>query len=313
MAIITRSNIAKELVPGLRKIVGLEYTRYPSQYEDLFESKTSEKAFEEDVLMGQLGLAVTKPEGASVTFDTMQETYTSRYTHEVVALGFQITQEAIDDNLYVDYAKKYASSLGFSLAQTKNIKGANVFNNGFDPAYPGGDGVPLFSASHPTLNAGNLSNLVSGGADLSETALKNAWIAISKFQDTRGLKIMAMPQSLHIPAALNFDAFEILRSDLSTTTATNSTTGITNINNVNSIKAQGIFPKGMYINNYFTDEDAWFIRTNVPDGTILFQRKPLAFGQDRDSYTDNLMFKGSERYSFGWTDWRQWYGSAGAG
>lgn len=309
MAIMTRANIAKQLVPGLRKIVGLEYTRYPSQYEDLFEMKTSIKAFEEDVLMGGMGLAATKPEGASIVFDSMQETYTSRYTHETIGLGFQVTQENIDDNLYTDYSKKNAAYLGFSLAQTKNIKGANVFNNGFNATYVGGDNVALFSNAHPTLGAGNQSNLET--ADLSESALKTCWINASKTVDTRGLKINARIKSLHIPADLNFDAFEILKSDLSTTTATNSTTGVTNTNNINSVRSQGIFPSGMSINNYFTDADAWFVKLDVMDGTLQFQRKPLSFGQDKDSYTDNLMFKGSERYSFGWTDWRQWRGSAG--
>lgn len=309
---INRGNIAKQLVPGLNAVLGAAYGKIDGEHAVLFDTERSSRSFEEEVLMTGLGTAPLKSEGAAVQYDDMQEAWSSRYIHETIALAFAITEEALEDNQYGTFAKIRAAALGRAMATTKQIKAASIFNNGFNTARPGGDGQPLFSSSHPTLTAGNQSNTTS--TDMSETALENAVIAISLFEDDRGILIGAMPQSLHIPPQLQFTVFQILRSDLSTTPMTNvaGTENVSNSNKVNALGKGGFFPKGHFINHRFTDTDAWFIRTDVPNGTKHFVRKKLSTATEGDFDTGNGRYKARERYSFGWSDWRQWYGSNGA-
>jgi hypothetical protein len=306
---IKRSNIAALLIPGLNEIFGDEYRSVDNEHTALFDIEKSNRQFEEEQMLTGLGSAVVKPEGSAVTYDEAQEFYGVRYTHETIALGFIITEEAVEDDLYDTFSKMRAKFLGRSMANTKQVKAANMFNNGFNAAYVGGDGVPLFSASHPTIVGGNQSNTVA--ADLSETSLENAINNIGQYKDDRGLLIAATAQSLHIPIGLQFTAHKILKSDLSTTTAQFGSDGVTNTNKTNALKS-GFFPKGTYINHRFTDTTAWFIRTDCPNGSKMFVRKPLQQGNEGEFDTGNMKYKARERYSFGWSDWRQWYGSSGA-
>jgi hypothetical protein len=308
---INRASISKELLPGLNAVFGLEYGEVDNEHAPLFATENSDRAFEEEVLFTGFGSAPVKGEGAAVTYDDAQESYTARYTHETVALGFAITEEAMEDNLYDTFAKLRAKALARAMANTKQVKAADVFNNGFSSSYNGGDGVPLFSASHPTIGAGNQSNLLSA-ADLSEASLETALITISKLKDDRGILIGGQAVSLHIPSDLVFTADQILNSTLSTTTATNSTTGVTNVNDINSIRNQGLLPKGYFVNRRFTDTNAFFIKTDVPNGAKMFVRSPLQTKMEPDFDTGNLRFKARERYSFGWSDWRGYFGNAGA-
>ena len=301
MAIMTRAQFSKQLVPGLNEIFGTQYKSVDNEHTPLFDIETSDRSFEEEQMMTGFGNAPTKPEGEAVFFDTATETWTSRYTHETVAMAFAITEEAIEDNLYDTVGKMKASAMGRAMANAKQIKAANVFNNGFNAAFTGGDGVPLFSTAHPTLAAGNQSNRVS--ADLSETALENALIAISLLRDDRGILIGASARSLHIPPQLQFVAHRILKSERRVDTADNDT---------NAMRDMGLFSSGYSINHRFTDTNAWFIRTDVPNGTKMFVRAKLATKDDVDFLTGNMRYKARERYSFGWSDWRQWYGSSGA-
>ncbi len=305
---MSRSDMVRELEPGLHKVLGDNYARVPDEHAVLFEVLSSDRAFEEEVKTSSLGLAYTKPEGSAVQYDSMQELWTARYNHETIALAFAITEEAVEDNLYIDYSTRATKELGRSMAETKQIKAANVFNNGFNTAYSGGDGVPLFSASHPTPS-GNQSN--TAGTDLAEAALESAVIAIAKFRNERGILITARPLSLHIPTDLMFTAQRVLKSDLSITVATNSTTGVTNTNSINALRSMGYFPSGINTHRRFTDTGAWFIKTDVTDGTKMFNRKSLASKMEGDFETGNMRYKARERYSFGWSDWRQWYGSTG--
>lgn len=307
---MTRGQFQKELVPGLNKILGASYGEVTNEHTVLFEIENSVRAFEEEVLLSSLGTAPTKNEGDGVQFDEMQELWTARYTMETVALAYGITEEAVEDNLYDTFTKIRTKALGRALANTKQIKAANVFNLGFSATRPGGDGVALFSASHPTLAAGLQTNLES--ADLSETALESATIAISLLKDDRGVLIGAVPRSLHIPPHLRFSAHKILKSTLSTTTATVGSDGITNTNQANALRDQGIFGGGVFINHRFSDTNAWFIKTSCPNGTKMFIRKPLATAVEGDFDTGNMRYKARERYTFGFSDWRAWRGSAGA-
>lgn len=307
--IMTRGQFSKQLVPGLNEILGASYGEVVNEHLPLFETETSKRAFEEEVLMSSLGNAPTKNEGESVQYDDMQELWTARYTMETVALGFAITEEAMEDNLYDTFTKIRTKALGRAMANAKQIKAANLFNLGFSTSYPGGDGQPLFSASHPTLSAGNQGNIES--TDISETALESALIAINLIKDDRGVLIGALPVSLHIPPHLKFAAHRILKSAQSTTTATNSTTGVTNVNDTNAMRDMGLLG-AVYVNHRFSDTDAWFIKTNVPNGTKMFVRKPLASATEGDFDTGNVRYKARERYTFGFSDWRQWRGSQGA-
>jgi len=304
---INRASISKQLLPGLNAVFGLEYGEVSDEHKPLFATENSDRAFEEEVLFTGFGTAPTKGEGAAVSYDDTQESYTARYTHETVALGFAITEEAMEDNLYDTFAKLRAKALARAMANTKQVKAADVFNNGFSTSYNGGDGVPLFSASHPVVTGGVQSNLLSA-ADLSEASLETALITISKIKDDRGILIGAQAESLHIPSDLTFTADQILNSTLSTTIVNNAT----NVNDINSIRNQGMLPKGYFVNRRFTDTNAFFIKTDVPNGTKMFVRAPLQTKMEPDFDTGNLRFKARERYSFGWSDWRGFFGNAGA-
>jgi len=310
---INRSSIAKELLPGLNAVFGMEYGEVSDEHAPLFETENSDRAFEEEVLFTGFGTAPTKGEGAAVAYDDAQESYTARYTHETVALAFAVTEEAMEDNLYDTFAKLRARGLARAMANTKQVKAADVFNNSFSASYVGGDGVAMFSDSHPTIGAGNQSNLLTG--DLSEASLESALISISKAKDDRGILIGLQAKSLHIPSDLAFTADQILNSTMSTTIGVNPTTaanGATNTNKINAIRSQGLVPGGFFVNRRFTDTDAWFIKTDCPNGTKMFVRAPLQTKMEPDFDTGNLRFKARERYSFGWSDWRGFYGSAGA-
>ena len=308
---INRASIAKELLPGLNAVFGMEYGEVADEHAPLFETENSDRAFEEEVLFTGFGTAPVKGEGSAVTYDDAQESYTSRYTHETIALAFAVTEEAMEDNLYDTFAKLRARGLARAMANTKQVKAADVFNNGFSASYVGGDGVALFSASHPTTGAGNQSNYI-GSSDLAESSLEAALIQISKAKDDRGILIGLQAKSLHIPSDLAFTADQILNSTMSTSTATFGTDGITNVNDINSIRNQGLVPGGFYVNRRFTDTDAWFLKTDCPNGAKMFVRAPLQTKMEPDFDTGNLRFKARERYSFGWSDWRGFYGSDGA-
>ena len=311
---INRSSIAKELLPGLNAIFGMEYGEVDNEHEPLYEVEQSDRAFEEEVLFTGFGTAPVKGEGAAVQYDDAQEGYTARYTHETVALAFAVTEEAMEDNLYDTFAKLRARGLARAMANTKQVKAADVFNNGFSTSYLGGDGVALFSASHPTVGAGVQSNTL-GATDLSEASLETALITISKTKDDRGILIGAQAETLHVPSDLAFTADQILNSQMTTVIGVNPTTaanGATNQNKINSIRNQGLVPGGFFVNRRFTDTNAWYIKTDVPNGTKMFVRATLATKMEPDFDTGNLRFKARERYSFGWSDWRGFYGASGS-
>ena len=311
---INRASISKELLPGLNAVFGMEYGEVADEHAPLFETENSDRAFEEEVLFTGFGTAPTKGEGAAVTYDDAQESYTSRYTHETIALAFAVTEEAMEDNLYDTFAKLRARGLARAMANTKQVKAADVFNNGFNTSYAGGDGQPFFSATHPTIGNGDQSNNL-GATDLSEASLESALITISKAKDDRGILIGAQARSLHVPSDLAFTADQILNSTMSTTIGVNPTTpanGATNVNDINSIRNQGLVPGGFFVNRRFTDTNAWFIKTDVPNGTKMFVRAPLQTKMEPDFDTGNLRFKARERYSFGFSDWRGFYGASGS-
>jgi hypothetical protein len=311
---INRASISKELLPGLNAVFGMEYGEVSDEHKPLFEVENSDRAFEEEVLFTGFGTAPTKAEGAAVSFDDAQESFTSRYTHETVALAFAITEEAMEDNLYDTFAKLRAKGLARAMANTKQVKAADVYNNGFNTAFVGGDGQPLFSASHPTIGDGSQSNTL-GATDLSEASLESALITISKAKDDRGILIGLQTQSLHIPSDLAFTADQILNSTMSTTIGVNPTTaanGATNVNDINSIRNQGMVPGGFFVNRRFTDTNAWFLKTDCPNGAKMFVRSPLQTKMEPDFDTGNVRFKARERYSFGFSDWRSYYGASGS-
>lgn len=307
---ISRAQITKQLIPGLHAVIGLNYGKVMDEHKAIFEEYKSERQFEEETLMAGLGEAPIKSDGTGVAFDDAQEAWTQRYVHNTIALAYAVTEEAMEDNLYDTFARMRAESLGRSMASTKQQIAADVINNGFNATVqPMGDGVALFG-THPLLGGGTISNATN--TDLSETALQNAIIAIGGFTDDRGILINAMPKSLHIPKELQFTAFKILNSDLSTTTATNSTTGVTNVNDTNALRSGGYFPGGVHLNHRFTDTNAWFIKTDVPNGFKYFNRLPMTVSDEGDFTTGNFRMKARERYSFGVTDWRAGYGSSGS-
>jgi|TARA_R110002012_G_scaffold66942_3_gene174723 hypothetical protein len=311
---INRASISKELLPGLNAVFGMEYGEVSDEHKPLFETENSDRAFEEEVLFTGFGTAPIKAEGAAVSFDDAQESFTSRYTHETVALAFAITEEAMEDNLYDTFAKLRAKGLARAMANTKQVKAADVFNNGFNSAFAGGDGQQLFSASHPTIGDGNQSNTL-GATDLSEASLESSLITISKAKDDRGILIGLQTQSLHIPSDLAFTADQILNSTMSTTIGVNPTTaanGATNVNDINSIRNQGMVPGGFFVNRRFTDTNAWFLKTDCPNGAKMFVRSPLQTKMEPDFDTGNVRFKARERYSFGFSDWRSYYGASGS-
>lgn len=304
-----RNSIPKSLVPGVHEFVGMSYGETPQEHMPLFEIYNSQRAFEEEVYVSGMGGAPTKGEGAAVQYDDIQETYTSRYTMETVAIGFAVTKEAFDDDLYDNIARAKAQELGRAMADTKQVKAANIFNQGFNTAIVGGDGKPLFASDHPTISGTDFDNAVA--TDLSESALEDSCITISKFTNDRGILISSRPRSLHIPPELTFVAEKIMQSNLSTGTGIHGISA-KDVNDINALRSMGKFPEGVFVNHRFTDPDAWFIKTSVPNGTKMFVRETLAGSEDVDFGTDNMLFKFRERYAFGWTDPRGWYGSSGS-
>ena len=303
---INRASINKELLPGLNAIFGLEYGEVNNEHQAIYEVENSDRAFEEEVLFTGFGTAPTKGEGAAVSYDDAQESYTARYTAETVALAFAITEEAMEDNLYDTFAQLRAKGLARAMANTKQVKGANIFNNSFSDTI--GDGVAFFSAAHPTVADGLQSNLLAA-SDLAESTLETALTAIQKTKDDRGILIGASAVSLHIPVDYWAVADRVLSSPGNTQTS--AAAADPNTNAINAIRHMGMVPEGYHINRRFTDTDAWFVKTDVPNGTKMFIRSPLQTKMEPDFDTGNLRFKARERYSFGVSDWRGWYGSAG--
>jgi hypothetical protein len=297
---INRASIAKELVPGLNAVFGIEYGSVDEEHKPLYEIESSDRAFEEEVLFTGFGGAPVKGEGAAVVYDDASESYTARYTAETVALAFAVTEEAMEDNLYDTFAKLRAKGLARSMANTKQQKAADLYNNGF--ATNQGDGVPMFSAAHPVIGAGTVTNITAAAA-IAEATLEASIIQIQKTTDDRGILIGANAESLHIPTDLLFTADQLLNTPGSTGTANND---------INAVRHLGVIPDGFYVNRRFTDVNAWFIKTNVPNGTKMFNRTPLQTKMEPDFDTGNLRFKARERYSFGVSDWRGWFGNQGA-
>ena len=301
---ISRSQLVKELEPGLNALFGLEYKRYENQHVEIFDGgiETSDRAFEEEVMLSGFANAQVKPEGSGVTFDNAQETFTARYTHETVALAFAITEEAIEDNLYDRLASRYTKALARSMANTKQVKAAAVLNNAFSTSYAGGDGKPLLAADHPTI-AGTFSNTLATQADLNETSLEQSLIDISAFTDERGLKVAARGVKMIIPSELQFTAERLMKSSQRVGTADND---------INAIASMGMVPQGYSVNNFLTDPDAYFIKTDVPNGMKMFVRAAIKTAMEGDFDTGNVRYKARERYSFGWSDPRGMFGSSGA-
>ena len=300
---INRAQLVKELEPGLNALFGLEYDRYENEHTEIFDTENSDRAFEEEVMLSGFGQAPVKGEGSSVTYDTAQETFTARYSHETVALAFALTEEAIEDNLYDSLSSRYTKALARSMATTKQVKAANVLNNGFSASFPGGDGKPLMATDHPTLSGGDQSNEPSTAADLNETSLENAMIDISQFVDERGIKVNVQAIKLIIPPQLQFVAERVLK--------TPGRVG-TSDNDINALKNMGMLPDGYVVNHYLTDTDAFFIKTDAPNGLKHFVRSAMSTGMEGDFETGNVRYKARERYSFGFSDWRGIYGSPGA-
>jgi hypothetical protein len=301
---ISRAQLVKELEPGLNALFGLEYARYENQHTEIFATETSDRAFEEEVMLSGFGSAPVKNEGAAVEFDDAVEAFTARYTHETIALAFAITEEAIEDNLYDRLAARYTRALARSMANTKQVKAASVLNNAFTAgSFAGGDGVALCATDHPLVSGGTFSNELATPADLSETSLEQSLIDIQAFVDERGLKIALQGRKLIIPKELQFTAERILKSPLRVGTADND---------INALKNMGMIPEGYRINNFLTDSDAFFIMTDAPNGLKHFVRAPLRTAIEGDFDTGNTRFKARERYSFGFSDPRGIFGSPGA-
>ena len=300
---ISRAQLLKELLPGLNALFGLEYARYGEEHKEIYETETSERSFEEETKLSGFSAAPVKNEGQAIAYDNAQEAWTARYNHETIALGFSLTEEAIEDNLYDSLSARYTKGLARAMAYTKQVKAAAVLNNGFTSGYNGGDGQPLFSASHPLVSGGTNSNIPSTPADLNETSLEAAVIQVSLWTDERGLLIAAKPKKLIVPPALQFVATRLLETELRVGT---------NDNDINAIKNNGSVSEGYTINHFLTDTNGWFLTTDVPNGMKHFVRTPLAQSMDGDFDTGNVRYKSRERYSFGWSDPLGMYGSAGA-
>jgi len=298
---ISRGQLVKELEPGLNALFGLEYKNYANEHAEIFDTENSDRAFEEEVMLSGFANAPVKAEGTGVSFDNAQETFTARYTHETLALAFAITEEAIEDNLYDRLASRYTKALARSMANTKQVKAAKVLNNGFGTA-DGGDGKELLAADHPIVT-GTEQNELTTAADLNETSLEQALIDIAALTDERGLKIAARGMKLIVPSALQFTAERLMKSAQRTGTADND---------INAVVSMGMIPKGYTVNHYLTDTDAWFIKTDVPNGLKHFVRAPLKTAMEGDFTTGNVRYKARERYSFGFSDWRGIFGSPGA-
>jgi hypothetical protein len=296
---ISRAQMLKELLPGLNALFGLEYKKYENEHSEIYETEGSERSFEEEVKLSGFGAAPVKTEGSSISYDNAQEAFTARYTHETIAMGFSITEEAMEDNLYDSLSARYTKALARAVAYTKQVKAAYPLNAGFS-AYTGGDGVSLFNASHPTVGGGVNDNLAA--ADLNETSLEAAVIDIAAWTDERGLLIAARPLKLIIPPALQFVATRILESNQRVATADND---------INALRNNGAIPQGYCINHYLTDTDAWYLKTDIPNGMKHFERVKLSTGMDGDFDTGNVRYKARERYSFGVSDPLGMYASPG--
>jgi hypothetical protein len=300
---INRAQLVKELTPGLHALFGLEYDRYENEHEDIFDTETSERAFEEEVMLTGFGEASVKGEGAAVVYDTAQESFTARYSHETVALAFALTEEAIEDNLYDTLSSRYTRALARSMQTTKQVKAANVLNNAFNSSFVGGDGKELCATDHPTVGNIDQKNELTTAADLNETSLEQALIDIAAFQDERGLKINAQATKLIIPPALQFTADRLMESPGRVNTSDND---------INAIRNMGMVSGGYAVNHYLTDTDAFFLKTDVPNGLKHFVRTPVSTSMEGDFETGNVRYKARERYSFGFSDWRGIFGSPGA-
>ena len=300
---ISRAQLAKELEPGLNALFGMEYGRYENEHSEIFDTESSDRAFEEEVMLAGFGSAPVKNEGGAVNFDDAQESFTSRYTHETIALAFAITEEAIEDNLYDRLASRYTKALARSMAHTKQVKAANVLNNAFNSSFTGGDGKELCATDHPLNGGGTFSNEPSTAADLNETSLEDAMISISGFVDERGLKIALRGMKLIIPPALQFVAERLMASNLRVATADND---------INALRNMGMLPEGYTVNHFLTDPDAFFIKTDAPNGFKHFERSPMRTSMEADFDTGNMRYKARERYSFGFSDPRCVFGSPGA-
>ena len=300
---ISRAQLAKELEPGLNALFGLEYARYDDEAREVYETESSERAFEEEVMLSGFGAAPVKSEGTAVSFDDAGEAYTARYTHETIALAFSITEEAIEDNLYDRLASRYTKALARSMANTKQVKGAATLNNAFDSTFTGGDGIELCATDHPLVSGNTLRNEPSTASDLNETSLENALIDIAAFVDERGLKVSVRGLKLVVPPALQFVSDRLLESTLRPATADND---------INASRNMGMLPQGYVVNHYLTDTDAWFIKTDAPRGFLHFERMPMSTKMEGDFDTGNVRFKARERYSYGYSDPRCVFGSPGA-
>ena len=300
---ISRAQLLKELLPGLNALFGLEYARYGEEHKEIYETESSERSFEEETKLSGFSAAPVKNEGQAIAYDNAQEAWTARYNHETIAMGFSITEEAMEDNLYDSLSARYTKALARAMAYTKQVKAAAILNNGFSSAVTYGDGVSLFSTAHPLVSGGTNSNRPSTGADLNETSLEAAVIQIAAWADERGLLIAAKPRKLILPPSLMFVAKRLLDTPNRVGTADND---------INAIKSMGVIPEGYTVNHFLTDPDAWFLTTDVPNGLKHFVRAAMSTGMDGDFDTGNVRYKARERYSFGWSDPLAIYGSAGA-
>lgn len=302
---ISRSQLVKELEPGLNALFGMEYDRYENEHTEIFSVESSDRAFEEEVMLTGFGAAPVKNEGSGVSYDSAQESFTARYTHETIAMAFALTEEAIEDNLYDRLSGRYTKALARSMANTKQVKAASVLNQAFNTggSYNGGDGVSLCNSAHPTALGPNFSNTPTTQADLNETSLEQGIIDVASFTDERGLKIAIQARKLVIPKEQQFTAERLMKTTLRTSTADND---------INAIKSMGMIPEGYAVNHFLTDTDAWFLMTDAPNGLKMFNRSPIKTAFEGDFDTGNVRYKARERYSFGWSDPRGIYGSAGA-
>jgi hypothetical protein len=299
---ISRAQLLKELLPGLNALFGLEYARYGEEHKEIFETETSERSFEEETKLSGFSAAPVKGEGSAIAYDNAQEVFTARYNHETIALGFSLTEEAIEDNLYDALSARYTKALARAMAYTKQVKAANVINNGFSTNFLGGDGQALFSTAHPLVSGGSNSNTQTTATDLNETALESAVIQIAGWTDERGLLIAAKPKKLFVPPGLMFVATRLLETELRVSTSDND---------INALKNNGTIPEGYVVNHFITDANSWYLTTDVPNGLKHFVRTPMANSMDGDFDTGNVRYKSRERYSFGWSDPLGVYGSPG--
>lgn len=300
---ISRSQLLKELLPGLNALFGLEYNRYGEEHKEIYDIESSERSFEEETKLSGFAAAAVKPEGSAIQYDNAQEAWTARYNHETIALGFSLTQEALEDNLYDSLSARYTKALARAMSYTKQVKAAAVLNNGFSAGVTGGDGQALFSSAHPLVSGGTNANQPTTAADLNETSLEAAVIQIAGWTDERGLLLAAKPKKLVLPPALQFVATRLLKTENRVGTADND---------INAIKSNGVIPGGYTVNHFLTDSNTWMLTTDVPNGLKMFVRAPISNDMQGDFETGNVRYRSRERYSFGYSDPLGMYGSAGA-